>query len=446
MPNPDPFGSFDFEQLRKMLQQMGLGDADQLNLEELLAQVARMQQSGQGLMFGMTNADRDPEAAWRTTLTAAKQLASEAGADPELRPEERAAVIDAERLAQAWLSPQTTFPETGRPARAITRSAWLDETGDGWRAVIEPIIDGLAEALKRGTVDDAGGELEPMGKLLAPMMKQSASLIYRDRLKRELARVAGDILTGTEIGFNLLSSPGVVIIPANVAHFTQDLDASERDVTLFLLLREAARQRLFHHVAWLSPQLSALLGHFAREITIDFDAIASQFQPENLQNLSIEDVVAVGESVRGSFFQPASTPTQIEILQRLEVLLALVEGWVDHVVGRATAPWMPNAPQLEEVLHRRRASATPVTSVFAELLGLDLRPRLVRDAKNLWAAVEHHRGPEGRDAVWRHPDLLPTAGHLADPLSFATGESRSDERVEDDMDAELRRLLEGPGA
>ena len=446
MPNPDPFGSFDFEQLRKMLQQMGLGDADQLNLEELLAQVARMQQSGQGLMFGMTNADRDPEAAWRTTLTAAKQLASEAGADPELRPEERAAVIDAERLAQAWLSPQTTFPETGRPARAITRSAWLDETGDGWRAVIEPIIDGLAEALKRGTVDDAGGELEPMGKLLAPMMKQSASLIYRDRLKRELARVAGDILTGTEIGFNLLSSPGVVIIPANVAHFTQDLDASERDVTLFLLLREAARQRLFNHVAWLSPQLSALLGHFAREITIDFDAIASQFQPENLQNLSIEDVVAVGESVRGSFFQPASTPTQIEILQRLEVLLALVEGWVDHVVGRATAPWMPNAPQLEEVLHRRRASATPVTSVFAELLGLDLRPRLVRDAKNLWAAVEHHRGAEGRDAVWRHPDLLPTAGHLADPLSFAAGESRSDERVEDDMDAELRRLLEGPGA
>ncbi|MHA6524818.1 zinc-dependent metalloprotease [Tessaracoccus sp. G1721] len=446
MPNPDPFGSFDFEQLRKMLQQMGLGDADQLNLEELLAQVARMQQSGQGLMFGMTNADRDPEAAWRTTLTAAKQLASEAGADPELRAEEKAAVVDAERLAQAWLSPQTTFTETGRPARAITRSAWLDETGDGWRAVIEPIIDGLAEALKRGTVDDAGGELEPMGRLLAPMMKQSASLIYRDRLKRELARVAGDILTGTEIGFNLLSSPGVVIIPANVARFTQDLDASERDVTLFLLLREAARQRLFHHVAWLSPQLSALLGHFAREITIDFDAIASQFQPENLQNLSIEDVVAVGESVRGSFFQPASTPTQIEILQRLEVLLALVEGWVDHVVGRATAPWMPNAPQLEEVLHRRRASATPVTSVFAELLGLDLRPRLVRDAKNLWAAVEHHRGAEGRDAVWRHPDLLPTAGHLADPLSFAAGEARPDEPVEDEMDAELRRLLEGPGA
>ena len=444
MSNPDPFGAFDFEQLRKMLESMGFADADQLNLEELLAHVQKMQQSGSG-MFGMTNADLDPDAAWRTTLTAAKQLASAAGADPLLRPEEKAAIVDAERLAQAWLTPQTAFTETGRPARAITRGAWLDETGEGWRAVIEPIIDGLAEALKRGTVDDSGGELEPMGKFLAPMMKQSASLIYRDRLKRELSKVAGDILTGTEIGFNLLGSADVVMIPANVAHFTEDLDAGERDVTLFLLLREAARQRLFHHVAWLSPQLSALLGHYAREITIDFDAIASQFQPENLQNLSIEQVVAVGETVRGSFFQPASTPTQVEILQRLEVLLALVEGWVDHVVSRATAPWMPNSAQLEEVIHRRRASATPVTSVFAELLGLDLRPRLVRDAKTLWAAVEHHRGINGRDEVWGHPDLLPTGAHLADPLSFAAGVS-SAEPVEDALDAELRKLLGGPGA
>lgn len=445
MSNPDPFGSFDFEQLRKMLEQMGFGDADQLNLDELLAHVQRLQQSGGGAMFGLTNADRDPDAAWRTTLTAARQLASPAGSDPELRPEEKTLIADTERLAQAWLTPQTSFPETGRPARGLTRGAWLDETGPGWRAVIEPIIDGLAEALKRGTVDDAGKEMEPMGAFLGPMMKQSASLIYRDRLKRELAKVAGDILTGTEIGFNLLGSPDVVLIPANVAAFTADLDASERDVTLFLLLREAARQRLFHHVGWLSPQLSALLAHFAREISIDFDSIASQFQPENLQNLSIEDVVAVGESVRGSFFQPASTPTQVEILHRLEVLLALVEGWVDHVVARAAGPWMPNAAQLEEVMHRRRASNTPVTGVFAELLGLDLRPRLVRDAKNLWAAVEHHRGLEGRDAVWDHPDMLPTAAHLADPLSFATGVAPV-EPVEDAMDRELRRLLEGPGA
>ncbi len=439
MSSNNPFGPFDFEQLKKMLEQLGLGDASQLNLEDLLAQVSRMGQAGGGAMFGMTNADRDPDAAWRTTLAAARQIAAEAGGDPELTPPERAAVVDTERLAQSWLSAVTAFQETGRPARAITRGAWLEETGDGWRAVVEPIINGIAEALQRGAAAGATEETDPLTQMLAPMLRSSASLIYRDRLKRELGRVAGDVLTGTEIGFNLLGSSDVVVIPSNVAAFTRNLDASDNDVVLYLLVREAARQRLFHNVGWLAPQLSALLGHFAREITIDFDALSENFRPENLTELSLEDVIAVGESVRGSFFQPASTDTQVEILERLEVLLALVEGWVSHVSSRATAPWMPNAPQLDEVIHRRRASASPVTSVFKELLGLDLHPRLLRDAKNLWAAVEHHRGPEGRDAVWGHPDLLPVRTDLADPLAFAA--QGHEEAREDDLDAELRKLL-----
>lgn len=431
---------FDFEQLRKMLEQLGLGDTADLDLEQIMEQVSRLQSSGGAMMFGMTNADRDPDAAWRTTLTAAKQLAAESGGDPALRDDEQATVRDAERLAQAWLTPVTTFAETGRPGRAMTRAQWLDATSEGWRSIVEPIIDGLADALRRGTAgetDDDG--LQNMTRMLAPMMKSSASLIYRDRLKREFAAVATDTLTGTEIGFNLLGSTEVVLLPTNVASFTVDLDVKESDVVIYLLLREAARQRLFHSVGWLAPQLSALLAHYSREITIDFDAIASQFQPENFESMSIEDVVAVGESVRGSFFQPASTPIQLEILERLEVLLALVEGWVDHVVSKASSPWMPHAAQLDETVSRRRASASPVTAVFSELIGLDLRPRLVRDARNLWAAVEHDRGQEGRDAVWGHPDLLPTRAHLADPLSFVG--TQAPDSVEDDLDTELRKLL-----
>lgn len=431
---------FDFEQLRRMLEQLGLGDTEGLNLEELISQVSKLQGAGSPFMFGMTNADQDPEAAWRTTLTAAKQLAAESGSDPRLSAEEVAAVRDAERLAQSWLTPVTQFSETGRPGRALTRTEWLDLSGDGWRRLIEPIIEGLAEALQRGTTDGEEAGLPGMSQLLAPMMKNSASLIYRDRLKRELANVATDILTGTELGFNLLGSADVTVVPSNVAQFTRDLDVKDSDLVLYLLLREAARQRLFHAVGWLSPQLSALLSHYAREITIDFEAIAGQFNPENFEGLSLEDIVAVGEQVRGSFFQPASTPTQMEILERLEVLLALVEGWVDHVAAKATTTWMPNAPQLEEILNRRRATATPVTSVFSELLGLDLKPRLVRDARNLWAAVEHERGQAGRDAVWGHPDLLPNRGHLADPLSFAGG-ADSPDPAEDELDIELRKLL-----
>jgi hypothetical protein len=43
-----------------------------------------------------------------------------------------------------------------------------------------------------------------------------------------------------------------------------------------------------------------------------------------------------------------------------------------------------------------------------------------------------------------HPDLLPTAADLDDPLGFREGASAPEALSEKDFDAELRRLLDGP--
>lgn len=432
MSTPD---GFDFEQLKRMLEQLGL-DAQELDFGALMEQVRRMQASG-AMGFGITPADQDPDAAWRTTITAAKRLAAETGPDEALTKQEWLAVVDAERLAQSWLDPVTELTGSGLPPVCQLRTDWLEATSAGWRRVVDPIINGLAEALQRGTGAPDDPQFAGLSSMLAPMMRTSASLIYRDRLGKVLAAVAASTLTGSEVGIALTKESVVTLLPSNIAEFTRDLDLPARDVMIYLLLREAARQRLFNSIGWLSPQLDALLAHFAREIKIDFDALSSQF--EIGEDLSLEDIVAVGEKVRGSFFKPASTDRQLEILGRLEVLLALIEGWVDHVTNRAATTWMTNATQLDELVRRRRASAGPTREVLRDLLGLELRPRLIRDAENLWASLEHRYGSGGRDEVWRHPDLLPTATHLEDPLSYVHPDHRQGE--EEALDAELRRLL-----
>ena len=174
--------------------------------------------------------------------------------------------------------------------------------------------------------------------------------------ERVLADVASDTLTGTEVGIGVLPRHQVAILTSNVAQFTEDLGLPETDVLLYLLLREAARQRLFANVGWLTPQVNALLAHFAREIRIDLESIAGELDPSTMQDHSLEAMMAVGERLRGSFFKPASTETQLEILGRLQTMLALVEGWVDHVTSRVTSQWMPNGSQLVEVIRRRRAT------------------------------------------------------------------------------------------
>ena len=97
---------------------------------------------------------------------------------------------------------------------------------------------------------------------------------------------------------------------------------------------------------------------------------------------------------------------------------------MQDVVIAAIDGRMPSAERLAETMRRRRASGGPAEKTFATLIGLELRPRALREASALWAQLREQRGIEGRDGVWRHPDLIPTADDLADPTSWleATGD------------------------
>ncbi|MGZ6754285.1 MAG: zinc-dependent metalloprotease, partial [Nocardioides sp.] len=72
-----------------------------------------------------------------------------------------------------------------------------------------------------------------------------------------------------------------------------------------------------------------------------------------------------------------------------------------------------------------------------------LRPRRLRDASTLWGSLRTRQGAEARDGVWMHPDLLPTAADLDDPLGFREDAAAPAEMSEDDFDAALRDLLDG---
>ncbi len=108
---------------------------------------------------------------------------------------------------------------------------------------------------------------------------------------------------------------------------------------------------------------------------------------------------------------------------------------------QATAQWMPAAGALAETVRRARATGGPAEATFATLVGLELRPRRMRDAANLWAALRDARGADGRDAVWSHPDLVPTSADLDDPLGFVAAEGKS-ETADADFDSALAELLD----
>jgi len=130
--------------------------------------------------------------------------------------------------------------------------------------------------------------------------------------------------------------------------------------------------------------------------------------------------------MQSGMFEQETTAAQKAALARLETLLALIEGWVDAVVADAVGDRLPGAAALRETLRRRRASGGPAEQTFATIVGLELRPRQLRNAAELWRQLGEQRGVAGRDALWAHPDLIPSADDLEDPTAFVSREELGD--------------------
>jgi putative hydrolase len=252
------------------------------------------------------------------------------------------------------------------------------------------------------------------GGPLTGILSQFGGLMFGAQVGQGVGALAQEVISSTDIGLPLGPIGVAALVPENVAAFGEGLERPDDEVRLYLALREAAHQRLFAHVPWLRQRLLDTVEAYARGITIDMSAIEhamSEVDPTNPESLQ--------NALTGGLFAPQETPEQEAALRRLETLLALVEGWVDSVVAAAAGERMAGAEALREASRRRRATGGPAEQTFATLVGLELRPRRLREAAALWWGVTERHGVSGRDAIWSHPDLLPTPDDLDDPLGFA---------------------------
>ncbi len=417
----NPFKGTPFEQLFG-----GLGAGGAMpDLGQLFSQLQSLMQPHEGTIN------------WDFALDMARKTVAQTP-DPSPTQKQKDAVADAVRLADHWLDEATGFPSGVTSTAAWSRAEWIVGTTDVWKVLVEPIADGSVQALGNALPEEARAMSGPVLGILG----KAVGAMLASQIGSGLGALASEVLSVSDIGLPLAPAGKAAVVPVNVAAFAEGLDVSEDDVLLYLALREAAHQRLFAHVPWLREHLIGAVADYAGGIEINAEGIQSRVE-EQMRGVDPANPESMQELLDGGLFDLPKSPAQEAALQRLEVTLALVEGWVDEVVGQATAERMPSAAKLQEAFRRRRAAGGPAEETFATLVGLELRPRRLRDASTLWGSLRTRQGAEARDGVWMHPDLLPTAADLDDPLGFREDAGAPAEMSDDDFDAALRNLLDG---
>lgn len=415
-PHEDPENPFRGTPFEDMFRQLGSGSG---GLGAMFSQMRRLMEPYEGSVN------------WNLAKDTARRAVLEHGPDPSPHAGQRNAALDALRLADMWLDKVTEVPAAAAHAMAWSRADWIEETLDSWKVLVEPIAAHAVTAMSSSMPEEAKAMMGP----LAGMLKQAGGALFGQQIGVGLAHLASEVLSSSDIGIILGPSNLAAVLPHNLNRFATDLEATEADVMLYLMLRESAHHRLFAHATWLQAALIGAIEDFGRGMQIDVSSLEQSigsFDPMNPAEIQ--------EALGQGLFEPKPTPEQQRATDRLELLLALIEGWVDEVVTQATASTMPAAPALSEAMRRRRATRGPAEEAFASLVGLELRPRRLRDAAALWGALRAREGAAARDAVWSHPDLIPTAADLDDPLGFGT---RPTEGISDaEFDAALEQLLD----
>jgi putative hydrolase len=259
-------------------------------------------------------------------------------------------------------------------------------------------------------------ELRAMAGPLLGVVGQMSGVMFGAQVGQGLGGLAREVLSSTDVGVPLTDSGTIALLPSNIEEFGKGLGLPDDQVMIYLGLREAAHVRLFTHAPWLAARIEAAIAEYSRGISVDVSGIETALggiDPSNPQ--------ALAELTASGVFEPPTTPEQQGALDRLEAILALVEGWTDEVTWQACGSRLPSAGALRETIRRRRAGGGPAERTFETLVGLNLRPRRLQDAAELWRLLADEGGIAGRDHVWEHPDLLPSGDDLDDPAAFITG-------------------------
>lgn len=441
---PDPleslFGGPVPPQMREALDAMGLGSLDPEQLSAVRAQMEMLM--GGGGDDGPVNA--------QLASDVARQVVAATG-DSSIGEGTRRDVDQVVQVASLWLDQVTDLPRQDGAGLALSRAEWVERTLPLWVRLTTPVADGLQAAMSQAIgqqISSLGEEGAPpipglppgmnpaalMGQM-EPMVRRMSASMFGGQLGQAVGALAGEIVSGTEVGLPIMTGESVAILPSNVAAFAEGLEVDAGEVHLYLAVREAARVRLFAGAPWLGPQLLTAVEDYARDIRINTEGIE-----EAVRQVDPQDPEAMQELLGDNLFSPDPSPAQQAALSRLETLLALVEGWVDVVTAQAASDHLPHADALAEAVRRRRATGGPAEKTFASLVGLELRPRRMRDAANLWAALEDRHGRGARDEAWGHPDVAPSGADLDDPLGYVEryGAASTDMTVTDE---EIERLL-----
>lgn len=313
----------------------------------------------------------------------------------DLRP--LAAQAEERVVAYTGLTPARPLP----PPEGIGRREWVRSNVETMRAVLDPVLA------------RAGGNLGP----LRPAVQIGMGLVMSTEVGVVLGYLGQRVLGQYELV--LLDEaaqdrpPRLLFVLPNLGQAQRSFAADEREFMTWVALHEVTHAVQFAGVPWLHGYVSGLVRELLANAELRLDA------PRKLRWPSRDEVQrTLGALRRGDLVSIMTTESERELLNRVQAVMAVIEGHAEHVMDVVAPDLVPSLAKLRSALDQRRRSQSRLNRLVARLLGLDMKMRQYEQGKRFCDAIVDRGGAEALHHVFSGPEALPTLAELDDPSGW----------------------------
>jgi coenzyme F420 biosynthesis associated uncharacterized protein len=305
-----------------------------------------------------------------------------------------AAESESRVVAYTGLTPARPLP----PPEGVSRQEWVATNLDSMRLLLDPV-------LKR-----AGDNLGP----IKPAMEIGMGIVLSTEVGVVVGYLGQRVLGQYELV--LLDEaiedrpPRLLFVLPNLGQAVQAFRAEEQEFMTWVALHEVTHAVQFAGVPWLHAHVGGLVRELLKSAEVRLDS------PRKIRIPSTDEVKRIlGHLRNGDLISIVTTTPERETLDRVQAVMAVIEGHAEHVMDVVAPDLLPSLPKLRAALDRRRKSQSGLSRLVAKLLGLELKLRQYEQGKFFCDAIVRARGPEALHHLWSGPEVLPTLAELRDP-------------------------------
>ena len=291
------------------------------------------------------------------------------------------------------------------PAKVVDRPGWIQANVDGFRVVLEPLMEQLQTRRGSGLLGGGtgGAVLQAVGSRVTGMQVGAILAYMASRVLGQYELFLPPDPTGRA------PTGRLTLVAPNIVGAEQELKVDSHDFRLWVCLHEETHRAQFASVSWLRTYVQDQMTAFLLASDLDPGALL-----ERLRGVgeAVADAVRGGE---GNLIDAIQTPEQREILDRLTAVMTLAEGHGDYVMDAVGPEVVPSVADIRAKFQHRREGTSQVDRAIRRLLGLEMKMKQYAEGSRFVTAVIDRAGMDGFNRVWTSPNTLPTHAEIKDP-------------------------------